>query len=432
MTTPDTFGRDLSRWLHEDAEHRVPEHLTEVLVRTAATRQRPWWSSPERWLPMDTVAVGRPLNLRPVAVLLLIIGGLVLAAGALLWVASQRQEPFSLASNGRIFVIDGQTLKSYAADGTDGRVARNLPASAKDATTSPDGRSIAYIMDDVARLEVMDIQTGTATTVPLEGAVGVGGPISWSPDGTTMLFNTFDGRLEHLFTAKRDGTDVHEVAVSVPAAGGQTSTSTHVELSPAGWSPTGDRIAFVAVPVPDSGVGTLYVIRPDGSDLQAAGPARVWPYAVSWSPDPAVDLMLFTDDRGGAGFVQILDVSSGELTEVGPGFWPTWSPDGSRIAYWNDGTVVADTAGVLAGAQERVRPYQAFTGACDEHLDLADVAYCGPAAWSPDGQRLLAGDISGRSVLALSPDGRAQPIVIPLESPSSSGEAIAAWQPVRD
>ena len=71
MTTRDTFGRDLSRWLHEDAEHRVSDHLGEVLVRTAATRQRPWWSSPERWLPMDSVAVRRPFNLRPVAIMLL-------------------------------------------------------------------------------------------------------------------------------------------------------------------------------------------------------------------------------------------------------------------------------------------------------------------------------------------------------------------------
>ena len=56
MTTRDTFGRDLSLWLREEGEHRVPDHLAEVLVRSAATRQRPWWSSLERWLPMDLTA----------------------------------------------------------------------------------------------------------------------------------------------------------------------------------------------------------------------------------------------------------------------------------------------------------------------------------------------------------------------------------------
>lgn len=47
----DTFGRDLERWLRDEGERRVPDHLGEVLVRTAATRQRPWWSSPEGGFP---------------------------------------------------------------------------------------------------------------------------------------------------------------------------------------------------------------------------------------------------------------------------------------------------------------------------------------------------------------------------------------------
>jgi len=54
MTTNDTFGQHLSAWLHEEAAHRVPDHLAEILVQTAATRQRRGWSSLERWLPMDS------------------------------------------------------------------------------------------------------------------------------------------------------------------------------------------------------------------------------------------------------------------------------------------------------------------------------------------------------------------------------------------
>ena len=155
MTTRDTFGRDLSLWLREEGEHRVPDHLAEVLVQSAATRQRPWWSSLERWLPMDTVAVGRPLNLRPLAIMLLVVGALALAAVAALWVASQRPTtPFGLAENGRIFVIDGQTLKSYASGGADQQVVQDLPASAIAPSISPDGRSVAYILDSLARLDI--------------------------------------------------------------------------------------------------------------------------------------------------------------------------------------------------------------------------------------------------------------------------------------
>ena len=228
MTTRDTFGRDLSHWLREEGEHRVPDHLAEVLMQTAVTRQRPWWSSLERWLHVDTVAVGRPLNLRPLAIIAVVIGALLLAALAALWAASQRPSTFQLASNGRIFVVDGQTLRSYAAGGADPQVALDLPAFATAPSFSPDGQSIAYILETLPRLDILDLENGTATTIPLGGVVGVAGPISWSPDGTTVLFNTFDGQQEHLLTAKSNGTDVREIDTSSITAG------RHVELSPAG------------------------------------------------------------------------------------------------------------------------------------------------------------------------------------------------------
>ena len=306
MTTRDTFGRDLSLWLREEGEHRVPDHLAEVLVRSAATRQRPWWSSLERWLPVDTVAVGRPLNLRPLAIIAVVVGALLLAAVAAIWVASQRPSTFQLASNGRIFVLDGQTLKSYAAGGGDPQVAMDLPASATAPSISPDGRSIAYIMESLQRVDIVDIENGTTTTIPLSGVIGVGGPVSWSPDGSTVLFNTFDGQQEHLTMAKPNGTDVREIDTSALSAGA------HVEFWPAGWSPTGDRIAFVAAPVPDVGKGTLYVARADGADPQAVGPEQIDTYSVSWSPDPATERLILT----AAGSIKILDLPSGNLTRV--------------------------------------------------------------------------------------------------------------------
>ena len=81
MTTNDAFERNLSVWLHEDAEHHVPDHLAEVLQRTATARQRPAWSSLERWLPVDTTfrrsVFARPTPVRQLALLLLI--GLLIA-----------------------------------------------------------------------------------------------------------------------------------------------------------------------------------------------------------------------------------------------------------------------------------------------------------------------------------------------------------------
>ena len=61
MNRTDRFDDIVSDWLHADAEHRVPEHLDAVLRRTRTERQRPAWSSLERWLPVDTT-----LRLAPV------------------------------------------------------------------------------------------------------------------------------------------------------------------------------------------------------------------------------------------------------------------------------------------------------------------------------------------------------------------------------
>jgi Tol biopolymer transport system component len=380
---------------------------------------------------MDSVAVRRPFNLRPVA-MLLVVGALLLGAVAALWVASQRHAPpFGLAENGRIFVTDGQTLTSYSATGTDAQIEANLPAHANDPSISPDGTSIAYFMDALAlpRLDVTYLADRATTTIPTAGAIGIGGPLSWSPDGAKLLFNTFDGSREHLLIAAADGTHVAEVDVTGIDA--LRAVDTHVELAPVGWSGDGSRIAFVGG-VPDSGSGALYIVKPDGSDPRAVGPEQVDTYSVSWSPDPAVQRLVMSVNDGIGSSVQVLDPATGELTSIGPGFWPTWSPDGSRIAYWNDGTVVTDTAGALAGAPEKVRPYPAFTGNCGDNADLAGAAFCGPVKWSPDGQRLLAPDITGGSILSVEADGSGQPIVIPLHSQGGDEGGAAAWQPIRN
>ena len=54
MTLHDGFDRTVSDWLDEQAGHGMPGYLDEILTQTTRTRQRPWWSSPERWLPVQS------------------------------------------------------------------------------------------------------------------------------------------------------------------------------------------------------------------------------------------------------------------------------------------------------------------------------------------------------------------------------------------
>ena len=91
MTLNDGFDRTVSDWLDEQAGHGAPGYLDEVLTRTTRTRQRPWWSSLERWLPVQSTA--RFAQVPRMAWLLVVLGLVVALGTAILVVGSPRRPP---------------------------------------------------------------------------------------------------------------------------------------------------------------------------------------------------------------------------------------------------------------------------------------------------------------------------------------------------
>jgi dipeptidyl aminopeptidase/acylaminoacyl peptidase len=152
MTTNDAFSERLAIWLRESSERVVPDHLDEVLVVTVATRQRPWWSSPERWLPMATTFSGRIANSRPMLSLLLVLALLAALVGAAIFVGANLRQPVihtGLAGNGRILAVDSNSaLVSYAADGGDRRQLATIAGGTPGISISPDGTQLAYRRTD--------------------------------------------------------------------------------------------------------------------------------------------------------------------------------------------------------------------------------------------------------------------------------------------
>jgi Tol biopolymer transport system component len=207
MTTRDNFGRDLSRWLSEDAQHRVPDHLTEVLVQTAATRQRPWWSSPERWLPVQTTLRLAPVPRVPV--LLLVTAALVVAiAAAAVFVGSKpRPAPIvGIAQNGPVIYSE------------DGDLFRFDPAT---------GESVAVV----------------------RGPENDVGP-QFSRDGLSFVFARLTSPTTRtMFVADADGSNVRQVAVPLP------------DVKWVDWSPDGSQLALVT----PSAYGTIMIANADGS-----------------------------------------------------------------------------------------------------------------------------------------------------------------------
>jgi WD40 repeat protein len=429
MTTNDPFERQLRTWLREEATGTtVRDHLAEVLVETVATRQRAWWSSLERWLPMDIVAPTGQRAGRPIAVVVL-VAALVMAllATAILAAGLSRDgRSVVLPENGRLYVAEAGTLTSYAVDGTDRQVVTELPAGAGSLSFSPDGRSLAYGAH-ATRLGVVDADDGTDTPIDIEGMVAYAGPIAWAPDGERFLVNAFDGVEEHLYTVARDGVEVREVAA------GQIATGQ--ELVPDGWSPRGDALAFTTRGAPGS--GAIHVVEGDGAPRRV-GTRTVNQYSVSWSPDPRVARLLYVT-AGQPATVRILDLDEGTDTAVLPGQWPVWSPDGSRIALWTDGTQVVSTESALAGrpdpeyvfavpshTQPGMAPLPGRFRDCSNPDQLSGTEICEPVGWSPDGTSVFGPELGGGAIVIDRLDGSAPQTTIPV----TDGEIDVAWRPL--
>jgi len=426
MTTNDSFERRLSEWLDETSEHRVPGHLDEVLLQTVATRQRPGWSSLERWLPVTTLARSRLTTGRPSLVpIVLGLLALALAAVAILAVGLNNHKlPIrGYGANGGILIADGTSLVSVSATGTGRQQVLALPAGATDLAMSPDGTRLAFrAVSTAGKLAVLPLGQTAAVSIPIAGMTRVAGAIRWSPFGDQLAFIASDLQGDHLLVAAADGSGTRILDLGVQ--GGP-------DLWFPTWSPDGGWLAVI-VAQRGSTAGAIFLVRPDGSEAHAlpSGAADTGDGGtLAWSPDPAADLLLFD---GPSRTITSVDVSSGQQRALAGGFWPVWSPTGDRISYWDDGTKVVSALASDPSQRTKVAVFQPFKEYCqDVSAELAGKVFCGPAGWSPDGTRLIATDISATKILSLLADGTGSPIVIDLNAAADGPWTNVVWQPVR-
>jgi len=271
MTLNDGFERTVSDWLDEQAGHGMPGYLDEALARTTRTRQRPAWSSLERWLPVDTTTnlriasrptLGRALVL--VAVLAALIGLALVAVGSL---NPRVPAPFGIAANGQIaYWADGDILvadpdgthahavisgpsddgvPAYTRDGTQLAFLRNV--SPHEATLmianadgsgvrsvlkqpltdsswfdwSPDDRSLAtvQVVDGVRVLSIVDVEHGTMRTLDVNG-LAVDYWVAFRPGtNSELIFGTRSGSGDSeragIYSIQADGSGLTPVVPSV-------------------------------------------------------------------------------------------------------------------------------------------------------------------------------------------------------------------------
>lgn len=339
MTSNDRIERAVSVWFREDAAFRVPDHLDEVLGVTRQTRQRPSWSSLERWLPVDTTfrprlfTVPRAGRLAMVAALILLV-----LAIAILAVGSSQQrlpEPFGLARNGNF-------------------------------VTSRDGD-----------IHLIDPTSGGSRQLEL----GEGFDFSpiFSRDGTQLVFLRSDGPITEpailtLYVANADGSGV------------RAATPPTKSLDWFDWSPSGKQIAYV-------GNGQLWVVDVAGGEplrIDGAGPAHF----PTWLPPDGKDLV-YRLESSYPGIFAIAADGSGQRRQLSKTA-PNNDSDYQSIALSPDGTHITFTRWFEKGPDGQ--PYPASLGWLPRvfSMDLATgteiqlptppgTGQRGSAAYSPDG-----------------------------------------------
>lgn len=244
-------------------------------------------------------------------------------------------------------------------------------------------------------LHVMNAD-GSMTTALVDG---VGHGFSWSPDGKSLAYGP--GGL-----GSHETIVVAELTLSngVPVVAGLTDLGLPHPGAPS-WSPVGDLLAYAggcdpgepdgscppagytnhlrAVP---SGGGTAFTI------YQAPGCSDPWDCLISgvptWSPDGSRIAFVEVRDGWTVHALRVVDVADAptQVSQalIGPGALayicsPDWSPDGSRIAFWGHETS-SDAANlfvfdVAAGTSTNVG------------LTSPGGNFCEDLSWSPDGTR---------------------------------------------
>jgi len=406
MSRPDDFAPIVSAWLHEDARHHAPDDLDAVLRRTRTERQRPAWSSLERWLPVQTTLRFSPV---PRFAWILVVLALVIALGAAaaLTIGSRRNPlppPFGPARNGLI-VYGGSDHGIHALDLATGTTASLTTGTEGDRrpVLSPDGTKVLFLRDTTTidavnggHEPMIMVANGDGTNVhALTGALANGAGllrnIAWSSDASKVAVSSGSGADPVLQVFTVDGSDA-PVRIDVHGR-----TAEYLAFRP------GDReLIFRGTDATDP--AGMFAVGADGRGFRTIiAPAEG--DGTSLSPD-GTKIVYQTWD-GTLGIIHIVDVNTG-LDSV-PAFDPpatagladdkaTWSPDGTQLVFvtYRGALSQLSVAPATGGPRVQIGPTLP-TCACQVWADF-----------SPDGSKVLVHYDADGSTWLLDPTGKTE------------------------
>lgn len=195
----------------------------------------------------------------------------------------------------------------------------------------------------------------------------------WSPDGTRIAI--------HRRSEGPDDGDSFTRLFIINADGSGEKLLAEEGFSPA-WSPDGTRIAFIK----NSGRGSdgaatrpIFVINADGSGEKQLTAGDIADRSLAWSPDGTRISFVRLELESQTEYIAVTDADGQKVTPLTRGRpkgssteWtpPAWSPDGSKIAYLADASLIVMNAD---GSEPRAVPFEFVPR---------------EFAWSPDGSAL--------------------------------------------
>jgi dipeptidyl aminopeptidase/acylaminoacyl peptidase len=382
MTHSDGFDRTVSDWLHEQAGRGAPAYLDEVLVRTTRTRQRPAWSSLERWLPVQSTARFAAV---PRMAWLLIVIGLIFALGATaLFIGSQNRQPvplpFGMAGN-RTVMYSAAGGDIYALDTATNR-SRPLvvgPTLDTNPSLSPDGTKFVFTRQDSGSAGTAVIVANADGSGARELTRSLAGLIQmvWSPDSTRLAVVGAVQGVDGLWVVGLADKPVMVLAELIGTSLGA--------IEDPQWRPNGHELVFLPGPMDTVAQVGLYLIQADGTGLRAiVEPTIRGPSQPAMSPDGTK--VAYSPKETENAVLHVVTVDTGadvvvdfDGTPADQG--PQWSPDGTRLLfdrYHSDGTYRLAVGSVNGGPVVEIGPPQPYrTGGSQ-------------ARFSSDGTKVLA------------------------------------------
>ncbi len=156
----------------------------------------------------------------------------------------------------------------------------------------------------------------------------------WTPDGSQIVF----GHHGRIYTVDANGTNLNLLSGSNASLGPNSQTH-EIDFSPT-ISPDGSQIAYSTLRYATGGLGNhtyeLAIQDIEGGELQRVTTNTWDDVSPSWSPDGS--RIAFVSERGSSPHVYVVAPDATDERNVAPGVTaqfnaPVWSPDGSRLAF---------------------------------------------------------------------------------------------------